>query len=53
MLGKCVELLVNLPGQTKGNIGEVVAVLDKWDLISLEMIDGSILTCMTGDVKPL
>lgn len=51
MLGKCVELLVNLPGQSKGNIGEVVSIY--FDFLTIEMNDGSFVVVLARDVKPL
>lgn len=51
MIGQCVELLVNLPGQSKGNIGEVVRHFH--NVLALEMADGSHILVMAGDVKPL
>lgn len=49
MLGECMELLVNLPGQTKGNIGEVVE--ESAGFYTLEMADGVNLLVCSGDVK--
>lgn len=49
MLGKCVELLVSLPGQAKGNIGEVTS--DFLGFLTLEMADGSKLVCLNKDVR--
>lgn len=51
MLGKCVELLVNLPGQSKGNIGEVTEVIPHF--YNLEMADGSQILVMPKDVREL
>lgn len=45
------ELLVNLPGQSKGNIGEVLRNDDTF--ITLEMIDRSVLTVLPKDVRML
>ena len=51
MIGKCAELLINLPGQSAGNIGEVV----DFDglMIALEMIDGKQILVARNDVKIL
>lgn len=45
------ELLINLPGQSRGNIGEVLDIGSTF--ITLEMIDGSVLTVLAGDVRIL
>lgn len=45
------ELLVNLPGQSKGNIGEVIGATHS--ILHLEMIDGSVIPVMPGDVRIL
>ncbi len=42
------ELLVNLPGQTKGNIGQIVH--QENGFITLKMIDRSIVTLTEKDV---
>lgn len=43
------ELLVNLPGQSKGNIGEVLS--NDGTFITMEMIDRAVLTVLHGDVR--
>lgn len=45
------ELLVNLPGQSRGNIGEVLS--NDGTFIALEMADGATLTVLAGDVRIL
>lgn len=45
------ELLVNLPGQSRGNIGEIVGATHS--IIHLEMVDGSVISVMPGDVRIL
>lgn len=45
------ELLVNLPGQSKGNIGEIIGAAHS--IIHLEMADGAVLTVLPGDVRIL
>lgn len=42
------ELLVNLPGQTKGNLGEIIR--QENGFIILKMIDRTILTVTEKDV---
>lgn len=42
------ELLVNLPGQTKGNLGEIIR--QENGFVTLEMIDRSIITVTEKDV---
>lgn len=49
MIGKCVELLVSLPGQSKGNIGEVVE--HDYPFLILKMSDGSLLTVLPNDIS--
>lgn len=45
------KLLVNLPGQSKGNIGEVLS--NDGTFITLEMVDRAVLTVMPEDVRIL
>ncbi len=46
-----MELLVNLPGQAKGNIGEVIEEYSVF--YTLQMADGSELLVWSGDVKAI
>ena len=51
MLGKSVELLVNLPQHSKGSVGEVVAI--SGDVHTVEMCDGLTVLVMPLDFTTL
>lgn len=45
------ELLINLPGQSRGNIGEIIGAT--YSFVHLEMADKSVISVMPKDIRIL